>query len=141
KLVIWCDCHSPTHQLTNSPTHQFTNSRALPLTTSGEASKLRHRERSRTTRPARSADMKTRPIAMFFACCGLLLGPAAAPAQVRIAGAIAGTVADGTGLAVPRAEAQLKDELTGTQKRVTSNGSGSFTFPYLNFGSYEVTVT
>ena len=85
--------------------------------------------------------MKTRPIAMFFACCGLLLGPAAAPAQVRIAGAIAGTVADGTGLVVPGAEVQLKDELTGTQKRVTSNGSGSFTFPDLNFGSYEVTVT
>jgi hypothetical protein len=83
--------------------------------------------------------MNNRSIALVLACCGLL-SPATAPAQVRIAGAITGTVVDSTGLVVPGAEVQLTDERTSFQKHLTSNESGSFTFPDLNFGSYAVTV-
>src|SRR5712692_7318454 len=85
--------------------------------------------------------MKTRSFALFLACGVLLPGSVPAAAQVRIAGAISGTVADSTGLVVPGAEVQLKDEFTCILKHATSNGSGAFTFPDLNFGSYEVTVT
>ncbi len=72
---------------------------------------------------------------------GLLVSSAwSASAQVRIAGAVAGTVADAGGLLVPGAAVQLKDEGTGLVKLATTNQSGTFTFPDLNFGAYEVTV-
>lgn len=70
-----------------------------------------------------------------------LAGPGPADAQVRITGAITGTVTDSSGLVVPGASALLKDERTGIGKQTVTNQSGSFTFPDLNFGSYEVTVT
>ena len=84
--------------------------------------------------------MKNGSIALFLTCGALLFAPAAGSAQVRIAGAITGTVTDSTSLVVPGAAVQLRDELTGVLKRATSNESGAFTFPDLNFGSYEVTV-
>src|SRR5439155_26681186 len=88
----------------------------------------------------RSAAMNTLPIVLLFVSVwGAAAGPAGA--QVRIAGAITGTVTDSAGLVVPGATAQLKDERTGIGKQTVTNQSGSFTFPDLNFGSYEVTVT
>ncbi len=36
---------------------------------------------------------------------------------------------------------QLKDEGTGICKETVTNGSGLFTFPDLNSGTYQVTVT
>jgi len=67
--------------------------------------------------------------------------PSSLRAQVRIVGAIAGTVTDNTDLIVPGARVQLKDELTGIDKETVTNDSGAFTFPDLNFGSYQITVT
>ena len=64
-----------------------------------------------------------------------------AAAQVRIVGAITGTVIDTAGLAVPGARVQLKDERTGIQKETTPTNRGSFAFPDLNFGTYQVTVS
>src|SRR5262249_17928916 len=51
------------------------------------------------------------------------------------------TVLDRTGSVVPGASVQLKDEGTAALKTDTSNQSGSFAFPDLNFGSYELTVS
>src|SRR5215831_20944066 len=62
-------------------------------------------------------------------------------AQIRIAGAISGTITDPTGAVVPRATVTLKDEGTGITKQTTANGQGEFLFPDLNFGLYEVSVS
>lgn len=70
-----------------------------------------------------------------------LAGPRPASAQVRITGAIAGTVIDASDLTVPGAIVQLQDERTGIEKTTTTNTSGAFVFPDLNFGSYQVTVS
>jgi hypothetical protein len=67
--------------------------------------------------------------------------PAPVSAQLRIVGSIAGTVTDNTDLVVPGARVQLRDEGTGIEKETTTNESGGFNFPDLNFGSYQVTVT
>jgi Carboxypeptidase regulatory-like domain len=75
-------------------------------------------------------------VAIFLA----LLAPAAA-AQIRIAGAIAGTVADSSEALVPGAAVQLVDGLTGISRETVTNDSGGFVFPDLSFGSYRVTVT
>src|SRR2546427_5175293 len=64
-----------------------------------------------------------------------------ADAQIRIAGAIAGTVTDSSDAVVPGAAVQLVDELTGIGKDTVTNASGGFQFPDLSFGSYKVTVT
>src|SRR5215469_5521665 len=62
-------------------------------------------------------------------------------AQIRIAGAISGTITDPTGAVVPNAAVTLKDEGTGITKQTTANGEGEFLFPDLNFGLYEVSVS
>jgi hypothetical protein len=62
-------------------------------------------------------------------------------AQVRIVGAITGTVSDGSDLVIPGARVQLRDEGTGIEKETITNESGGFSFPDLNFGSYQVTIT
>src|SRR5215472_16424916 len=63
------------------------------------------------------------------------------PAQVRIAGAISGTITDPTGAVVPRAKVVLKDEGTAITKETTANAHGEFSFPDLNFGLFEISVT
>jgi hypothetical protein len=85
--------------------------------------------------------MTARSIRFLIALALLALAPATAAAQVRIVGAINGTVVDSGGLAVPGARVQLKDELTGIPKETGTNNDGAFVFPDLNFGSYEVAVS
>jgi hypothetical protein len=62
-------------------------------------------------------------------------------AQVRITGAISGTVTDQTDAIIPGATVQLKDEGTGMTRDTVTNESGFFQFPDLNHGTYSVTVT
>src|SRR5690348_17707760 len=57
-----------------------------------------------------------------------------ADAQVRVVGAVSGTVKDASGALVPGAKVVLKDEGTGIAKEAASNGSGQFLFPDLSFG-------
>src|SRR3954470_960384 len=79
-------------------------------------------------------------LAGLIALAGLL---AARPAhaQVRITGAITGTVSDNSGAVVPGATVQLVDEGTRQTKDAVTNGQGVFQFPDLNSGRYTVTVT
>jgi carboxypeptidase family protein len=70
----------------------------------------------------------------------ILLAPGAL-AQLRIVGAVSGTVLDPTGAAVANAKVALKDSQTGVAKETASTGGGTFLFPDLAVGSYEVTVT
>src|SRR5690242_6775953 len=80
-------------------------------------------------------------LARCVAAIILSLAATPASAQLRIVGAIAGTVTDNGDLVVPGARVLLKDEGTGAEKETITNQSGGFSFPDLNFGSYQVTVT
>jgi hypothetical protein len=71
----------------------------------------------------------------------LLLFSQTAFAQLRVVGAISGTVQDPTGAAVPNAQVILKDSKTGITKEATTNENGTFFFPDLVSGVYEVAVT
>jgi hypothetical protein len=71
----------------------------------------------------------------------LLLTSSNAWAQLRIVGAISGTVQDPTGAVVPNAKLTLRDEKTGISRDATSTELGTFLFPDLAVGTYEVTVT
>lgn len=70
-----------------------------------------------------------------------LLFSSSAWAQLRIVGAISGTVQDQTGAVIQNARVTLKDSKTGITKEATSTDLGTFLFPDLASGSYEVTVT
>src|SRR5437667_5532396 len=71
----------------------------------------------------------------------LLASSQSAFAQLRIVGAISGTVQDPTGAVVPNARVTLKDTKTGITKEATSTEQGTFLFPDLASGVYEVSVT
>ncbi|WP_419804850.1 carboxypeptidase regulatory-like domain-containing protein [Terriglobus sp.] len=62
-------------------------------------------------------------------------------AQNTTQGAIAGTVFDPTGAAVPNAAIVIHDEGTNADTRITAGGSGEFKAPLLNPGTYTVTIT
>jgi hypothetical protein len=70
----------------------------------------------------------------------ILLAPGAW-AQLRIVGAVSGTILDPTGAVVANAKITLKDAQTGVMKETASTNGGTFLFPDLAVGSYEVTVT
>lgn len=63
-----------------------------------------------------------------------------AQAQLRIVGSISGTVQDQTGAVIANASVSLKDEKTGITKQATTTERGTFLFPDLASGTYEVTV-
>jgi hypothetical protein len=62
-------------------------------------------------------------------------------AQLRIVGAVSGTVLDPNGSVIANAKVVLKDAQTGLTKEAAATNSGTFLFPDLAIGSYEVTVT
>lgn len=62
-------------------------------------------------------------------------------AQLRIVGSISGTIQDATGAVVANAKVTLTDAKTGIAKEATSTERGTFLFPDLASGLYEVTVT
>jgi carboxypeptidase family protein len=70
----------------------------------------------------------------------ILLAPGAW-AQLRIVGAVSGTVIDPTGAVVANAKVILKDAQTGIMKETASTNGGTFLFPDLAVGSYVVTVS
>ncbi len=75
-------------------------------------------------------------------CLALLLCVAIdARAQLRIVGAISGTVQDQSGAIIANASVTLRDEKTGIARQAASTERGTFLFPDLASGTYEVTVT
>jgi Carboxypeptidase regulatory-like domain len=62
-------------------------------------------------------------------------------AQLRVVGAVSGTVLDPSGAVVANAKVVLKDTKTGVKKETSSNSDGAFLFPDLATGVYEITVT
>lgn len=70
----------------------------------------------------------------------MLWASSIAHAQLRIVGSISGTVQDQTGAVISNANVTLKDEKTGIARQATTTEKGTFLFPDLASGSYEVTV-
>ena len=56
-------------------------------------------------------------------------------------GAIAGTIVDSSGAEIPGAQIAIKNRDTGATYAATSNGVGGYTFPQLQLGTYQVTIT
>ncbi len=71
----------------------------------------------------------------------MLLFSPGAWAQLRIVGAVSGTILDPTGAVIAGAKVTVKDAKTGITKETTSTSGGTFLFPDLATGLYEVTVT
>ena len=71
--------------------------------------------------------------------CGILLLAGSLWAQ-ETTGAITGTIHDSSGAVVPNASVTIKNTGTGAERKVTSNGSGTFTATLLPVGTYDVTV-
>src|SRR2546430_9496639 len=71
----------------------------------------------------------------------LLASSHSAFAQLRIVGSISGSVQDPTGAVVPNARVVLKDQKTGLTRESTTTEAGTFLFPDLASGSYQITVS
>ncbi len=71
----------------------------------------------------------------------VLISVQPALAQLRIVGSISGTVQDPTGAVVANARVVLKDQKTGLTKESTTTDAGTFLFPDLASGSYQITVS
>ena len=56
-------------------------------------------------------------------------------------GALAGTVADSAGAVIPGAAVAIQNRDTGATYTAASNGAGGYTFPQLQLGTYDVTIT
>jgi hypothetical protein len=69
----------------------------------------------------------------------VLLGPHAI-AQIN-SGVVTGIVTDPQRAVVPKAKVVVVEDATQFTKSVTTNESGEFTVPYLNAGTYTITVT
>src|SRR5690349_23533904 len=79
-------------------------------------------------------------VRLALALCGLLAVVASATAQERT-GSIAGTIKDSSGGILPGATIQATSpSLVGVQTAV-SDGQGTYRFPALTPGIYEITAT
>ncbi len=68
-----------------------------------------------------------------------LIFASAAGAQV-VGGTITGSVTDATGAIVPGATVTVRNENTGTERRLTADSAGEFSAPSVSVGTYTVTV-
>ncbi len=65
----------------------------------------------------------------------------AAYSQAGSVGAVSVTVTDPAGAAVPEATLQLKDLDTNVVQKGSTQGNGTFSFPYVAYGRYSLTVS
>ncbi len=70
----------------------------------------------------------------------LLLLCTAALAQTPTTGRIAGTVKDPNGAVIVGAEVAVRSKAKGVERKVTTDGEGNYTVPFLPPGAYRVTV-
>jgi hypothetical protein len=56
-------------------------------------------------------------------------------------GRIAGSVKDATGAVIPGSTVSLLNTATGVAQNATSTGDGTFNFPVVSIGQYELDVT
>ena len=77
--------------------------------------------------------------AVVVACAAVLSSPAGEAQEAR--GTLQGRVFDATGAAVPGATVEIANVNTGVTTSTTSNDEGNYRVPFLNPGTYRVTVT
>lgn len=75
-----------------------------------------------------------------LAVSAVLIGSAVAGAQT-FRGTVSGTVTDSSGAIVANAAVELKNPATGTVIQSKTNGAGSYSFPEIAPGKYELTVS
>ena len=78
-------------------------------------------------------------IVAFVACLLLASGSAAMAQEAR--GTLQGRVSDASGAVVPGATVEVTNVNTGVTTPTTSNEEGNYRMPFLNPGTYRVTVT
>lgn len=101
-------------------------------------SEVRYRKAATTHRESRGA---TWLMALLLAgVSALLLAPQKARAQ-EFRGTISGTVTDSSGAIVPGAQVTAKEVSTGTISRSATNAAGQYVLPFLQPGTYSLTVT
>jgi hypothetical protein len=80
------------------------------------------------------------PVSIVVVSVFLLLFSSLLQAQRADRAVISGVVTDSTGSAVAGATVKVKDESTGVETSLTTNGAGAYTTPPLVLGTYTVTV-
>src|SRR5690348_11829160 len=85
--------------------------------------------------------MKDLVLVLLATIACLLVPPSSAKAQVQTTTDISGTVSDPTGAVIPAANVTSKNQNTGAERTTITNGSGFYSFPSLQPGTYTVTVT
>jgi hypothetical protein len=95
---------------------------------------------SKTPTPNRipSQNVLQRLLPVFF---GLLLALIPASAFAQATGQVAGVVTDPTGRVIAGASIELTNTGTGQARATKSGGDGTYTFPLVNPGTYQVKVT
>ena len=76
---------------------------------------------------------------VFVSLSLVLSEPALAPAQ-QVGGSITGSVADGSGAAVQDAQVTIRNQETGTERKLVTGGDGLFSAPSIPVGFYSVAV-
>ena len=79
-------------------------------------------------------------ICMILASGGILFPSYVAFAQ-SVRGSLSGSVLDQSGAAIPGAKITVRDPNTGVTRAAVSSAEGSYRFPELNLGSYDVTAS
>jgi hypothetical protein len=79
--------------------------------------------------------------AAMLLLAGLVLFNPCAIAQSTTTGSVTVTVTDPSGSAVPNAQLEIKDLGTGVLQKAPTGATGTYTFPSLSFGIYQLTVT
>jgi Carboxypeptidase regulatory-like domain/TonB-dependent Receptor Plug Domain len=81
----------------------------------------------------------TKTYAIIFASAVLLIVAGNAAAQ-RVKSTLSGVVTDASGAGIPGVDVLLTSEGTGVQTTFVTTGDGSYTFPFLEPGSYTVSA-
>ena len=77
---------------------------------------------------------------VLLVAISIILAPSIAPAQGN-RGALAGSVLDSSGASIPDAQIVIMNLDTGASYTGVSNGAGGYTFPQLQLGTYQVTIS
>ena len=83
--------------------------------------------------------MRSRIVAIVGACVMLALPALVSGQEAR--GTLQGRVSDASGGVVPGATVEISNVNTGVTTPTTSNEEGNYRVPFLNPGTYRVTVT
>jgi hypothetical protein len=92
---------------------------------------------------SKGLDIQPRQLAgVVLACvCGVFLALSPGRACAQATGQVAGVVTDPTGSVLPKAKVELTSKTTSQVRTTTSGSNGSYTFPLVAPGEYQVRVS